>query len=234
MLFSYRSHAARTLAALARPEMLEPAATAEPQTQRSRRRQSKHEAILEAGQRLFLTHGFGECRMDDVAKAACVSKATLYAIFTSKADLFAAIVQREGTQHKAFALPTQVTRGAIENVLTDYGAHLLELLLSPGTIAAYRSIAMEASRSPELGRIFYSNGPQRILDHLQQFMAMAMRAGVLREAPPRVAAVQFVELIRGDLHTRCLMGVQREVTTAEKRDTNRQGVATFLRAFVPA
>ena len=53
----------------------------------------KRRQIVDAAQALFLAHGYGAVSMDAVARTAGVSKATLYAYFDSKDQLFATIVR---------------------------------------------------------------------------------------------------------------------------------------------
>ncbi len=55
------------------------------------RTERKHRAILAAAEELFLQQGFERTSMDDVAALAGVSKQTVYAQFSSKDALFAAM-----------------------------------------------------------------------------------------------------------------------------------------------
>ena len=54
----------------------------------------KAEAVLAAAERAFLAGGFGAVTMDAVAREAGVSKATVYAHYGSKEELFGAVVAR--------------------------------------------------------------------------------------------------------------------------------------------
>ena len=56
---------------------------------------SKQAQIMEAAGTLFLEHGYSAVSMDAVAKKANVSKATLYAHFGGKEELFRAMVACE-------------------------------------------------------------------------------------------------------------------------------------------
>jgi AcrR family transcriptional regulator len=58
-------------------------------------RRPKHDAILEAAEQLFTRYGFGKTSMDDVARQARASKATLYAHFASKEALFLRVIEHE-------------------------------------------------------------------------------------------------------------------------------------------
>jgi AcrR family transcriptional regulator len=68
-------------------------ATPEP-TDRSRRA-----AILIAAQPVFLRYGYRKTSMDDVAKAAAVSRQGLYVHFASKEDLFREMIRQELGRH---------------------------------------------------------------------------------------------------------------------------------------
>ena len=55
----------------------------------------KAESILAAAKRMFLESGFGAVSMDAIAREAGVSKATVYAHFAGKEELFGAVIGRE-------------------------------------------------------------------------------------------------------------------------------------------
>ncbi len=59
----------------------------------------KVESILAAATRTFLAGGFGAVSMDTIAREAGVSKATVYAHFAGKEDLFGAMVGRVCERH---------------------------------------------------------------------------------------------------------------------------------------
>src|SRR5436853_5369027 len=56
---------------------------------------AKRRQILEGARRVFLAQGFDAASMGEIARAAGVSKGTLYVYFENKEELFAAIVREE-------------------------------------------------------------------------------------------------------------------------------------------
>jgi AcrR family transcriptional regulator len=62
-----------------------------PETMKPKRR-----AIMAAAAELFMAEGYAAAAMDGMARAAGVSKATLYAYFTGKVALFKAIIADGG------------------------------------------------------------------------------------------------------------------------------------------
>ncbi|MCX6304248.1 MAG: TetR/AcrR family transcriptional regulator [Bacteroidetes bacterium] len=51
--------------------------------------------ILQAAQEVFTKYGYGKTTMDDIAKAMGKGKSTIYYYFTSKEDIFKAVVEKE-------------------------------------------------------------------------------------------------------------------------------------------
>jgi AcrR family transcriptional regulator len=61
---------------------------------RQRRKQTRPQELLDAALTLFVEKGFAATRSEEVAKAAGVSKGTLYLYYPSKEELFKAVVRR--------------------------------------------------------------------------------------------------------------------------------------------
>jgi len=197
------------------------------------RARAKTEACLEAAGKVFREHGFALATMDQVADEAQVSKATLYSYFPSKLELFSAVIRVEGDRQSAALLTVSLDDGNPRRGLLRLGRAVLDLLLAEGTITSYRMVMAEATRSPELGELYYRNGAARLHEQLEQLLASAMASGQLRKGPAHVAATQFIGLVRGDLMLRALLGIDRRgrAEEAEKRATVAAGVDSFWRAW---
>ncbi len=61
---------------------------------RAERRQRTRESVIEAAERSFRLHGFGDITMQRIAEEAGVSKTTVYACFGSKEGLLRALRER--------------------------------------------------------------------------------------------------------------------------------------------
>ncbi len=191
----------------------------------------KAESILAAAKRMFLDSGFGAVSMDAIAREAGVSKATVYAHFAGKEELFGAVIGRECEHYFAGFSAGELDPGDARASLTSLGRRFLELLLSPDAIALHRIIVGEVSRFPELGRVFWQAGPERNLTQIETFLRAAAAAGSLDITDPRHAAEQFVGLVRGETQLRHLLRLE---TMAEKAKIDAlvdAAVDTFLRAF---
>src|SRR5881392_2959521 len=94
--------------------------------------------ILRGARRAFLAGGFGAVTMDAVAREASVSKATVYAHFHSKEELFGAVIAHVSERRfHGFSVDTLDPRD-IEMSLTTIAARFLDLILSPEAIAVNR------------------------------------------------------------------------------------------------
>src|SRR5713101_2021431 len=101
---------------------------------------SKAESILAAAKRSFLAAGFGAVSMDTIAREAGVSKATVYAHFAGKEELFGAVIGRECGLYFARFSTGELDPVNLRASLAVLGRRYLELVLSPDAIALHRII----------------------------------------------------------------------------------------------
>jgi len=106
----------------------------------------KAESILAAAKRTFLASGFGAVSMDAIAREAGVSKATVYAHFAGKEELFGAVIGRECGLYFARFSAGELDPVNVRASLTVLGRRYLELVLSPEAIALHRIILGEVTR----------------------------------------------------------------------------------------
>jgi TetR/AcrR family transcriptional regulator, mexJK operon transcriptional repressor len=167
----------------------------------------KVDRILAAARALFLSNGYGETSVDAIARHAAVSKATLYSHFESKAALFAALMvtecRRLADAVGQRALDEPDIREALLKVAHDFN----NLLCSGDGLTMYRIVVAETPRFPELGQVFYDSGPTIMIDRIAAILHRAAGRGFLDIADPRIAAVQFISLIRGDVHLTRVLGL---------------------------
>ncbi len=191
----------------------------------------KAAAILAAAERAFLAAGFGAVTMDAIAREAGVSKATVYAHFAGKEELFGAVVtdmsERRFHGFSADALDPR----DIAASLTTIAVRFLDLILSPEVIALNRIIIGEVTRFPVLGQVFWEAGPARTRVQIEAFLRRAAGAGSLTLADPRLAAEQFIALARGEIHLRSLLRLEEPGDPQALAAAAASAVATFLCAF---
>jgi AcrR family transcriptional regulator len=204
--------------------------------QRSEQREAiggKAEAVLAAAEGAFLAPGFGAVSMDVIAREAGVSKATVYAHFANKEELFGAVIARLSERRFHGFSAEALDPRDIEASLLTIASRFLDLVLSPEAIALNRTIIGEVSRFPALGEVFWAAGPERTRVQIEAFFRRAVAAGSLAIPDARLAAEQFVALARGEIHLRSLLRLEVEGDTPGLAAAAESAVATFLRAFQP-
>jgi TetR/AcrR family transcriptional repressor of mexJK operon len=193
----------------------------------------KRRAIMEAATELFAARGYGAVSMDAIAKAADVSKATLYAHFESKDSLFATIVRAACEENLSLGgdMPGGVAAdgtGDLEAALHAIGGRILRFFLRDLSLAIHRLVIAESVRFPELGRAFYENGPMAGRRNLATWMA---RQPGLTVPEPEIAAEQFLGLLRAGLYLRATLGLEPRPDDTAIETVVTAAVRTFLRAY---
>ncbi len=192
----------------------------------------KRQAVLEAAAKLFIGQGYGAVSMDAVAKAAGVSKATLYAHFSGKDALFAEIVRNRLSRLKTDSATVANHALPPRESLRAMGQHWMRFMLAPRTLAIYRIVVGEGTRFPDLARAFHAAGPDQGLAWMTAWVEEEIRLGRLRaDTNAQRAAEQMVGLLRGNLYLRSVLGLQTTVTDAEIDEVVDAAAETFLRAY---
>ena len=191
----------------------------------------KRQAVLEAAADLFIAQGYGAVSMDAIARAANVSKATLYAYFRSKDQLFATIITEACRAN--FDWDTVLPSGGqgVRAALTGFGRRILSFILEDRALAIHRVVLAESVRFPELGRAFLEGGPATARTLIGSWLAEQAAAGRLRVPDPDIAADQLMSLLRAGLHLRATLGVPPPPSEAEIEATVAAAVDTFLAAY---
>lgn len=192
----------------------------------------KNEIITIAGE-LFLSQGYGTVSMATIAAAVGGSKGTLYGYFSSKEEVFAAFVVSAGQQRWQEFIALEEQPNGIEARLVALGCRYLRLLLSSEIMSVNRLVIAEAGRFPELGRIFYDNGPKSVIGVIATTLQQSAETGELTIEDPIAEAWRFKSLCEARLFEQCLWGIRSGATEAEIRENVEPACAIFLKSNRP-
>jgi len=194
---------------------------------------TKPAQIIAAAKDLFTSQGFGATSMDAIARTANVSKATLYAHFSGKEELFAAMVSGECRAQSRMLTSPDVADRDVAEALAEIGRNFLGLLLSPPAIAIHRVVVAESARFPELGRIFFNSGPNQMRENLAGYLRKAAERGQLVVEDSYRAAEHLIGMLQTPVHLRVLFGIKDHFTQGEVEKVVSDAISAFLRAYVP-
>ena len=160
---------------------------------------AKRRQIIEGAAKVFLAQGFDAASMGEIARAAGVSKGTLYVYFENKEQLFQAIVS-EQCQAQAEAIFTfDPDDHDVEAVLTRLGIQYVEFLVRSDRVSPVRTVIGIAERMPEIGRQFYETGPACGIAQLAAYLRAQVTAGFLAIEDCEIAAAQFMDACQSTL-----------------------------------
>jgi AcrR family transcriptional regulator len=191
----------------------------------------KYDQVLDGARKVFLADGFEGASVDDIAKAAGVSKATLYSYFPDKRLLFSEVVRVECRSQAEQAMAEIDQNAPVGTVLRAAAAHMVGLLLSDFAQSVYRICVGEAARFPELGREFYDSGPRAGKDAIAAFLGLAVSRGELNIDDIDLAAYQFAELCKADIFLKRVFGVRTEFSQNEIDRVIDGAVTMFLARY---
>lgn len=195
---------------------------------------AKAAQVMEAGSKLFTEHGFGAVSMDQVAKAAGVSKATVYAHFQSKEQLFVAIVRNACLSYAQNVMPEVRDAPDMRTALTRIARSIAGFLMAPRTMAIYRVIVAEGPRFPDLARRYYETGPRTFKRLLTEYLTDAVAKGLLQIEDPQLASEQFCAMVRGPLYMQVLLDLKDDLEALSAETVIAGAVEVFMRAYGPA
>ncbi len=156
---------------------------------------AKRMQILDGARRCFLAQGFDGASMNDIVKAAGVSKGTVYAYFPSKERLFEALVFHDRRRQAEEMMAIESQGRLIEDVLNELGLRIVRLITSPESISWVRTVVAIGDKFPDVGRAFFEAGPAYSVKKVTQILETKIADGTLRKVDPELAAMQFIELV---------------------------------------
>ncbi|NDV98450.1 TetR/AcrR family transcriptional regulator [Salipiger sp. PrR002] len=195
------------------------------------RRGRKFEQVLDGARAIFLRDGFEGANVDEIAKAAGVSKATLYSYFPDKRLLFMEMASRQCALQSESAMTTIDPGQPPAVVLPLVARSFLDFVLSDTGQRIFRICIAEADRFPDLGRQFYQTGPMFMHRKLTGYLEAARARGELKVEDIELAADQFTELCKAGIWIRAVFGVAARPGPAEITRVADGAVATFLARY---
>jgi AcrR family transcriptional regulator len=159
---------------------------------------SKRRQILDGASKVFMDLGFDGASMGEIARAAGVSKGTLYVYFADKNRLFEAIVEEETVEQGKVAFNFAPERD-VPTTLREFGQAYIELLCRPRGGSAIRTVMAIAERMPEVGRRYYEHVLEKTIARFAAYLDVHVKAGDVAIDDCQLAASQFMLMCQASL-----------------------------------
>lgn len=218
---------------------------------------ARYDAFLAAAAEVFQEMSFDQASMDEIAARVGSSKATLYRYFESKEALFMALIRKSASEQGGQIIPLlssaagasstdkNTSNAQVQDLmgfpnptddvavaLTKFGHQVLKVFHTPKSFAVQRMV-IAASVNPEIGRLFYEQGPAQAIHHIEQYFASVIQEGRLRKSDPHVIACHYFGLLQSEVHQAGLFNVVTEIKDKEIEEIVGRAIDVFMRAYGP-
>ena len=191
----------------------------------------KFAQVLEGARKVFLRDGFEGASVDDIAREAAVSKATLYSYFPDKRLMFIEVFRAELSRDTADASALIDVDLPVEQVLPFIVQMISSQLTSDFGVRVYRVSVGEAERFPSLAQEYYDAGPGLLRSQLVRYLERCVERGELVVDDFELAAYQLIRLSGTTIQDRAIFLGHDAVDRDMLRRVNRGAVAMFLAAY---
>lgn len=187
--------------------------------------------VLEGARTVFLRDGFEGASVDDIAREAGVSKATLYSYFPDKRIMFVEVFRNELAREMADASALIDVDLPVEQVLPFIVQIISAHLVSGLGLRIFRVSVGEAERFPNLAQEYYEAGPALLRTQIVQYLERCVQKQELNIPDLELAADQLIELSSVTVHDRALFLGPEAVDNDLMRHVNRGAVRMFLACY---
>jgi len=146
---------------------------------------SKRRQILDGARKVFMDLGFDGASMNEIARAAGVSKGTLY-------------VEDEALEKGKIAYNLDPRRD-VETTLREFGRAYIGTMCRPGGGSSIRTVMAIAERMPDVGRQFYENVLAKSINRLADYLRAHIQPNDLAIDDCQLAAAQFMQMCQATL-----------------------------------
>ena len=191
---------------------------------------AKRRQIIDGARKVFMDLGFDGASMGEIARAAGVSKGTLYVYFADKNRLFEAIVEEETLEQGKLTFNFDPERD-VTTTLMEFGQAYIQLLCRPGGGSATRTVMAIAERMPEVGRNFYNNVIAITIARLAGYLEARAGLGdlVIEDIP--LASTQFMQMCQASLFMPYIFQAAPTPSPERVREVIASATRMFLSAY---
>lgn len=196
--------------------------------------EQKRSQILTAASQLFSEYGF-KINMDQIAKAANVSKQTVYSHFKNKDELFETCMQTKCAERELSPAAFDMD-AAVGDELVKFGVKFQDLLLDEQSRQTFQNAISQANTHPEIASIYLETGPQKTTKLLADYLQSKIDTGDLTlsaSSSPVIAARQLLLMFHGKSAYWGFFGHDSGESEEERLHYTRECVALFLNGNQP-
>lgn len=192
---------------------------------------ARSHAMLAAAKRRFAAGGYAGTGMEQVAREARVSTATLYAVFPSKADLFKAVVETSLEEFTRVMRDLSRSDGDAGERLTRFAEAYARFVSDPFARSMFRLIVAERHQFQELAERFHARAREEFGGSLAAILGDLARADRFAAERPMRAAGQLLGMIEHPCLIQPMMTGDSTITRRTPEAIAADALETFLARY---
>jgi AcrR family transcriptional regulator len=188
--------------------------------------------ITAAALEVFAEHGYRPATMQDIAKAAGITKGTIYLYFSSKEELFIAVL-REQFQEMLDLLPEinyEPGQDPVE-VTRRVAGRFMQALMQPGFAKVLPLVIAEYNRLPQLKALYFEELLAKTDLRLAGLLEAARQLGLVKDVDPVIAARCFLGAFFAFVLSQEVLGA-KEITPMDREAIVNDVVTILLRGLL--
>lgn len=189
------------------------------------------ERLLAMAEAAFVRDGYGATRLSDIAKAAGMSKATIYGHFPSKAAMFETVVRAAIRRLPAEDELTVGAAGSGDEALCDFLFDYSRRCLSDDAVRMYRLVLSEEREFPALGQSYGDAMRKAALGPLTIWLEAQVAQGLVALRSPASGALMLIDMVMADPLRLAASGPGCRPDDDASRQRIREAAGMFWRAI---
>ncbi|HWP91536.1 MAG TPA: TetR/AcrR family transcriptional regulator [Thermodesulfobacteriota bacterium] len=188
---------------------------------------STRHKILETAIRLFSERGFNGTTTKEIAEEAGVNEALIFRYFSTKRDLYGAIIERKIEEEPGIELHIEAYRGTKDDwlIFKTIALRMFDCVEKDPTFM--RLLYFSALEGHELSDMFFDTYVEYITMVLTDYIEERISEGAFKKLNPLLAARAFMGMVSNYIVGQELFGEKR------RRQPEKEEVAeTFVKIFL--
>lgn len=158
-----------------------------------RRKEARPGEIVDAALEVFAEKGFAVAKLDDIARRAGISKATLYLYFETKEEIFRAVARTAvASLLEALKSRAEAPDAPFNELAPTLLSRAANMMSSDRVPAIARMVIGESRNFPDLARIWHDDFVARVIGVVTGIIARAQARGEVAPGDPRLHAFSLM------------------------------------------
>lgn len=185
------------------------------------------EKILETAIRLFSEKGFNGTTTKEISESAGVNEALIFRYFSTKRDLYSAIIERKIKEEPRLELPLEDLQDSKDDweVFESLARRMIEKARIDRPFI--RLLYFSALEGHELSTMFFETYVKYLRKLLSDYIEKGTKKGIFRRVNSRFAGRAFIGMVANYIIARELFG-----ETANEKSTDEEVVGCFTDVFL--